>query len=44
MKQMLYDTLFPLVEKISDFTKQHPELTKNIIITTAAIAGIVTVL
>jgi hypothetical protein len=44
MKQMLYDTLFPLVEKVSEFTKQHPELTKNIIITTAAVAGIVTIL
>ncbi len=44
MKQMLYDTLFPLVQKVSDFTKQHPELTKNIIITTWAIVGIVTVL
>lgn len=44
LKKQLLETITPIVSKISEWIKQNPELTKNLIIWAVAVAWLVTVL
>lgn len=40
----IYDAILPVITSLKEWVEKNPELTKTIIIATAAIAGIVTIL